>query len=235
MARRSQRHARIAVTLFPRRELTHAASERGGAGCRARSVTSGRPQPVSTKYRADQFPYHCLLLFKGGDQLSSSIFEYVPHPYVAERRYSGSSTSDDPLGPIQRANAAAARFVTTGVGTMWCASLFVVCIPLRDFRGIGFPGLSSRFGQQIHTMGLDSFRPACLVVGNSGGAKRTSRSIRGTCTSDLSGCRGRSSRGLANSGAPNCPRRSTRAPPRPHRARRARISRRADSQRISAT
>lgn len=134
MARRSQRHARIAVTLFPRRELTHAASERGGAGCRARSVTSGRPQPVSTKYRADQFPHHCLLLFKGGDQLSSSIFEYVPHPYVAERRYSGSSTSDDPLGPIQRANAAAARFVTTGVGTMWCAYLFAI------FAGLGFPG-----------------------------------------------------------------------------------------------
>ena len=57
---------------------------------------------------------------------SSSIFEYVPHPHVEERRTPMSSSDVGGVGPIRKLNAAVARLVTTGVGTMWCAYLFVI-------------------------------------------------------------------------------------------------------------
>lgn len=65
----------------------------------------------------------------------SSIFEYVPHPHVSERRDSISSEEGESIGPIRRGNAAVARFVTSGVGTMWCAYFFAL------FAISGMPGL----------------------------------------------------------------------------------------------
>jgi hypothetical protein len=65
--------------------------------------------------------------------LKSSIFEYVPHPNIAERRAPSSPKPDD-VRLAHRFNALLARHVTAGVGTMWCAYLFAM------FAFTGFPG-----------------------------------------------------------------------------------------------
>jgi hypothetical protein len=58
---------------------------------------------------------------------TGTIFHYVPHPYIAERKDHLPFKVRDLLphtGAIQRFNAFLAVKITAAVGTMWCAYLF---------------------------------------------------------------------------------------------------------------
>jgi hypothetical protein len=68
---------------------------------------------------------------------TSAIFEYMPHPYVAERKAPSRARLDDKGGIVKRFNATLALGITSGVGTMWCAYAFML------FAITGFPGLLS--------------------------------------------------------------------------------------------
>ncbi len=63
-------------------------------------------------------------------------FEHIPHPRIAERKTAGPPrTSDEHVG----FNGRIALFVTTTVGTMWCAYIFacLALIALPDALGGG--------------------------------------------------------------------------------------------------
>jgi hypothetical protein len=56
-------------------------------------------------------------------------FTYVPHPRIAKRKQEGPVTVADQLpkhNPVVRFNSRIALLVTIGVGSMWCAYLFMV-------------------------------------------------------------------------------------------------------------
>ena len=66
----------------------------------------------------------------------SIAFEHIPHPRIAERKTAGPPrTSDEHVG----FNGRIALFVTTTVGTMWCAYIFacLALIALPDALGGG--------------------------------------------------------------------------------------------------
>jgi len=59
----------------------------------------------------------------------SKIFDFVPHPRIAQRKEAGAIKVADQLprtGPVARFNTWLALKITTGVGTMWCAYAFTV-------------------------------------------------------------------------------------------------------------
>lgn len=62
----------------------------------------------------------------------ATLFDYVPHPRIAERREAGPPKVADvvqtaPGAPwYDRFNAALAVKITSGVGTMWCAYAFAI-------------------------------------------------------------------------------------------------------------
>jgi DNA integrity scanning protein DisA with diadenylate cyclase activity len=66
----------------------------------------------------------------------SIAFTHIPHPHIAERKEAGPpKTTDEHVG----FNGRIALFVTTTVGTMWCAYFFAVLalIALPDALGGG--------------------------------------------------------------------------------------------------
>jgi hypothetical protein len=55
-------------------------------------------------------------------------FTYVPHPHIARRKQEGPVKVADQLpkhNPVVRFNSRIALFITIGVGSMWCAYLFM--------------------------------------------------------------------------------------------------------------
>jgi len=59
----------------------------------------------------------------------SKIFDFVPHPRIAQIKTSRPVKVADQLprsGPVARFNTWLALKITTGVGTMWCAYAFTV-------------------------------------------------------------------------------------------------------------
>jgi hypothetical protein len=59
----------------------------------------------------------------------SKIFDFVPHPRIAQRSKGAPVKVADQLprnGPVARFNTWLALKITTGVGTMWCAYAFFV-------------------------------------------------------------------------------------------------------------
>ncbi len=96
---------------------------------------------------------------------SSAIFAYVPHPHVTERRGPSRSVARGSAGLAARFNAAVARAVTSGVGTMWCAYVFAV-IAMTGLPGL-LPEAVARYTLWASTVFLQLVLLSVILVGQS--------------------------------------------------------------------
>ena len=90
------------------------------------SVEQAAPQPGESVPGAQTLDHRAGDDHSGGN---ATHFTHVPHPHIAARRREGPVKVADQLpkhSAIARINSRLALLITVGVGSMWCAYLFII-------------------------------------------------------------------------------------------------------------